>query len=748
MAHQHRRLDDAGLAEPGIEIERIGETKVRDKACYEVTIRRFGRPTYRLFFDKQSHLLAKVDFTGPCYDKNGKALPGTMLVEFFFSDYQTVDGIKQWKRQEQWRDGQPYTEMDVLEIRVLAEADDALFRGPITEKALIKARLDERKDRIRRTLADLGPDGGSDFSRLVAGLKHKQSRPRALARKGLQQYIELWRDKLTDPMVREDVAALAALLEREEDPTLQGFAIEAVSALGPAAAEAAPALVSVIRDNRETKLIPSAMRALRRIGVKTDDTLQAFENNLEHPDAAVREDAILAVLQLWPDRLPLAQLVELANQPGTAELVRSSAEQAIRQKLSTATAKDLPALRQGLKNSNRVIRLSFIDAIANLKEAGREAAPDLVPLVASVDNQVATQALKAIESIGQLMTVANESTDPVVLTAILRALSIKGGKTDPVLAIFEKHQDHANNDVRNICVIALLDLAPDRVTLNRLADLMLLPNPEIRVPAERMMKQKLTAVTVKDVPALRIGLKNPNKDIRMSFLDALGTLKDDGADAAAEVAGLLESSDADTVTKAAKVLEGLGKAGTKAVPVLEKLLDSQEKGVSLNAVLALSKVDPDSDAFKTKGIAILLDGLNPDVKELKGFLARPVNAKSAAVLFEIGEPAVAPLFKHLILRNNPKTVVGDMQLQATASRYVGYEMLKEFAKHAKAKDDKKTMQALKKYDTTLKAFWSPEESRLADQAKKLMGIQADTKQLYLNTASASYQAYLAIHALP
>jgi hypothetical protein len=54
---------------------------------------------------------------------------------------------------------------------------------------------------------------------------------------------------------------------------------------------------------------------------------------------------------------------------------------------------------------------------------------------------------------------------------------------------------------------------------------------------------------------------------------------------------------------------------------------------------------------------------------------------------------------------------------------------------------------LKKYEISLKAVWVPQEEGLSKQAKVLIALPPDTRQLYIATAEAAYQSYKAVSAL-
>lgn len=52
------------------------------------------------------------------------------LIEVYFSDYQESDGIKHWRKAEQFRNGQKGPELRVRTVRFLDKIDESLFGPP------------------------------------------------------------------------------------------------------------------------------------------------------------------------------------------------------------------------------------------------------------------------------------------------------------------------------------------------------------------------------------------------------------------------------------------------------------------------------------------------------------------------------------------------------------------------------------------------------------------------------------------
>ena len=732
------------LLEEGFTMDKAPPANVRGKSCYSMIVKRAGRPNLNMFFEKDTDLLYKVEFRGRFVDSGLNFMPKETFVEFFFTDYQVIDGIKHWRRQEQWRDGKRYSELVLSDVRFLAKPDDALFAVDGLDAEIRTAMQGEKREQLKRMTESLKPGPGSDFTRLVRGLTDEPAGMRPSIMKALATYTELASTNEAPPLARADVTSLVALLRPGTDPELQLFAIEAVAKLGPQATEAIKPLSAIAQTSRDAKVLSATLTALKNVG-PNPEAVAAFERHINHADPGVRNQATLGMLELAPDKMSLNTIQDLMARPD--EAIKAVAGKLLRQRLLVATKKDMPALREALKRPGKEIQMTYLEAIGFMKADAQEAAPEIAALAASTDKEVAAMAMRTLDDIGMLPAMTRDSVDAKFVLPALTALKAKARKSDDAIAAYEKHLEHPDNGVKNLAARAMIDLAPERLPINRLVELMARPVDDIRMPAGKLLRERLTLVTAKDLPALREGLNNPTREVRIAFIEAVGSLKADGAEAAPELGNLLAFADKEIVLAAIQALENLGKGGEKAVPALAKAVESTEKTVALAATLALCKIDPNNATMRGRGIEVLVEGLEPDLKDHVAFSKAPLGTnKSVALLLDIGEPAVAGIVKTLLTKYTPKTLE-NRRLEATAHRLMGYELLKELANRAKTKDDKKLSAALKKHELGLKAFWEPQESCVAKDAAKTPGMPADTKKIYTQTAEASFQAYRAISAL-
>jgi hypothetical protein len=459
-------------------------------------------------------------------------------------------------------------------------------------------------------------------------------------REALIAYAELWHKDQATPLQGSDVNALATLLLCIDDE-LPAFAVEAVARLGPQAADAAPHLVTLAQSSGDPKLVARALVALKNTGVRTDLALNVLVKLLDHPDVGVKDSAALALFQLGPERFDDSRLANLMGWLNAA--IRTEAEKLLRQRLAVITAADLSALRQGLKHPVREVRLVYIDAIGSLQAGGRDAAADLFPFLISTDKAISEQAIRALDKMGLLVDLARDQADPAVLAATLGALRGKGLKSTEALTIYEKNLNHANDGVKNAAALALVELAPEKVSKDRLIEFMSRPDP-----------------------------------------------------------------------------------------------------LNLAATLALHKAEPKNAVLKTKGVPILVRNLAPDINDIKGFVAQPLRSKPAATLLDIGgASAVVPVVQHLLSNNNPIKLTQNHKTEPTAARLMGYELLREFAKRATAKQDRELIAALKKQDISVSGFWVAQETKLANQPNQT----PEMRQLRTATLEAADKASAALKAL-
>jgi hypothetical protein len=100
----------------------LSEKKVNDKPAVGISVSAKSRPEVRMYFDKGSHLLVKIE---------REALQGGKKVdkEYQYGDYKEVDGVKLPGRLTELMNGNKFSEITVTSYK-LHKPDDATFSKP------------------------------------------------------------------------------------------------------------------------------------------------------------------------------------------------------------------------------------------------------------------------------------------------------------------------------------------------------------------------------------------------------------------------------------------------------------------------------------------------------------------------------------------------------------------------------------------------------------------------------------------
>jgi hypothetical protein len=192
------------LMEEGFRIEHGPDESIKGQECFSVRVNRIGHPELKMFFQKDTKLLSKAEFTGK-FLKLGDLTFSTKdtFVEFYFSDYQISDGVKHWRKQEQWRDGNKFSELILSKVAFFNELDDSLFfvRGleRQVEEALAKEKDFERTiERITTALEE------KDLKRARQRLATaRQTNPSDHRLTGIEKKLEILENAVTETFVSE-----------------------------------------------------------------------------------------------------------------------------------------------------------------------------------------------------------------------------------------------------------------------------------------------------------------------------------------------------------------------------------------------------------------------------------------------------------------------------------------------------------------------------------------------------------------
>jgi hypothetical protein len=381
------------------------------------------------------------------------------------------------------------------------------------------SELDEKREIVKQALLRLPADKEPDFTRLVNSLSHNNADIRKQGRRAILAYADLWWKNQVPQFERSGMEMLLTLLKTSDDTELQTFAVDALTHLGLKASETVPGLVKIAHESRDAKVLAGAMSVLKSMGAKTDEALAVFEKHLDHSSISVKDSAASALLAIEPNRLRIDNLISLLGRPEPE--IRTVAKRLVQQKMPTITPKDLTMLQGHLKRPVPEILFVVMEAIGSLREQGKDAAQDLIPLIGSPEKEVSAQAIVTLEKIGKLADVTREITDAAILTPTLAALRAKKIYSKELLAACEKHLDNPDLGVKDAAALLLFDNESSDLPVDKLLACASSANEQVRMASEKLLRKKLSLVTAKDLPALRRGLQNPTRDVRLVFVDAI-----------------------------------------------------------------------------------------------------------------------------------------------------------------------------------------------------------------------------------
>jgi HEAT repeat protein len=467
------------------------------------------------------------------------------------------------------------------EVRALV-LDAAKDRDAPVRAAALQVLADRRGPRV-------GPDLVPVF---VPAARDRDPTVRSVALKGLAELLRGGGSEELRPVLLP--VFLAALKDREIE--IRIAAIEYINLFGPAAREAVPDLIALLKgpNERQREL---ALRTLVWVG--KDD-----------PDAAA------ALIRAFGDGTDDWSRIQAANLLGS---------------LGPAQARPaLPALEAALRDKNPAVREAAVRALAQIDTANRHLLPALVELLAEekrephVRDDARRQDTWFVNTIGQpaidgLLTLlrdkdpgrragaalalgylgqaaarstpelkeALQDGQPRVRLYAAEALWRVGGDATPLLPVLTTALKEKDSRLRRGAVQVLGQMAqgirqPDRDNRPRR------PGPE---PAGE------TAPAVKEaVPALVAALDDPDEEIRNL---AVMVLANPGPGASAAVPALVdhlkEGNDLRQRRAAAWALGRVGPAAKTAVPALRDLLtEGGDRELRTAAVQALGVLGPDA----------------------------------------------------------------------------------------------------------------------------------------------------------
>lgn len=113
------------LKDKSVKFSLIGESKVKGKDTIGVTVSREGKKDISIYFDKKTHLMAKIEMR-----KRDLMSGQEFQEERYILEYQDINGNKSAKKVEVLRDGKAFLDVEVLEIQTVDKLDESEFAQP------------------------------------------------------------------------------------------------------------------------------------------------------------------------------------------------------------------------------------------------------------------------------------------------------------------------------------------------------------------------------------------------------------------------------------------------------------------------------------------------------------------------------------------------------------------------------------------------------------------------------------------
>jgi hypothetical protein len=104
----------------------LGEVKVGDRPALGVRVEHKGYRDVNVFFDKEKGLLLKMETRGKDPMRGGEEFTATTL----YGDYKKVDELMMPHKITIERDGKPFVESEVIEVKNSEKLDDSVFEKP------------------------------------------------------------------------------------------------------------------------------------------------------------------------------------------------------------------------------------------------------------------------------------------------------------------------------------------------------------------------------------------------------------------------------------------------------------------------------------------------------------------------------------------------------------------------------------------------------------------------------------------
>jgi HEAT repeat protein len=416
--------------------------------------------------------------------------------------------------------------------------------------------------------------------------------------------------------------AVGALENALADPheSVRFYAVWALGLTGPAAQHATPALIRALRDEDEEVRYKTAF-ALGRVALDSDEAIAALIDALKDTDRDVVEETVAALAKLGrrtigPLRKALSrrETVSFAAE-ALSRLAKSEDNEAV--KAAVLSMPDIARAFDGSRATDEQTLMTLLSAF------GTKALPALPEAIKDKDWLVR---YRLVQALGQIGVEAEQQGDVTSVKQVVEMLIARVADAD------FRVRTVASGNLGLISLNAdLMEPALEKACLDESFTVNLAAYGALSVRHHPEARDRLTnrIAAAKGDDRLRLAclLPGPHEDLLLKNLDH--------ADAALRLrvaCGLAAGTDGQALP---------GKIGGQLVPILAEALKSPQLVRRRDAIQALMKVAPQTDAIV---VPPLLAGLKDDDGTVRGMAAMALYVSPLRDAKQV-IPALAPLLQ-------------------------------------------------------------------------------------------------------
>lgn len=481
--------------------------------------------------------------------------------------------------------------LDDRRADVRSSAADALRPLGVEARAAIpnlRRLLDDEHAVVRvaaaAALRAIDPDDHDAVSVLIPALKIRNERVRQRAARGLGEVA-----------TADAVPALIDSLN-DADQFVREYSRAALINVGR---PAVPHLIRRIETSRMERIHQGAAGVLENLGTEAHAAVPALVGASEDSVPETRIAAAKALAAIDPDgEAVVSALIKLLVDRESS--VRAAAATALGECDSTTSLRQVLSI--ALTDASSTVRLAVAKSLMRHNDGAESVVPALLELLASADTEAA---LSAIRLLGEMGADAEDA-----IPALVEAMGLRSG----VSAGFGGYS------ISQSVPWTLAKIGPSAVP--SLIDALEHQDPQIRGHAAEALG-KLGPAAKAAVPALlerltddgeREGMSGCfgyDRQVREDVIEALGAIGSDARAAVEPLVLLLETDNDQFLQLLSESLGGIGRAALPAVTPLAEVADHDDPCLRAAALVALSKIDPDSPIL-TNGFIELLTVIRSD----------------------------------------------------------------------------------------------------------------------------------------